>query len=265
MIKFFRNFRLNLLTARLPATASGRFSRYLIYAIGEIILVVIGILIALQINTWNEGRKERAEELATLRNIRADFVNAIREFEENNSFREQIISKTSDLYVLMRNKQINYTKQGMDTLMSQLLFNPTYNGQSETLNILFNSGKINIIRNDSIKDALVLWPQQVGDITEDEIYSSEILYNELLPLTKQYVSLYDIYRSINLKGYDLFPHKVPSPFESDYAALLEDPEFESTLVARELTVSVSLLQSRELVNTAKNIIAMIDAEVKKAE
>ncbi|MEZ2414815.1 DUF6090 family protein [Muriicola sp. E247] len=51
MIKFFRKIRQRLL-------AENKVSRYLLYAIGEIILVVIGILIALQINNWNEGKKE---------------------------------------------------------------------------------------------------------------------------------------------------------------------------------------------------------------
>ena len=50
MIRFFRTLRQRLL-------AENRFRKYLLYAIGEIVLVVIGILIALQINTWNEGRK----------------------------------------------------------------------------------------------------------------------------------------------------------------------------------------------------------------
>ena len=50
MIKFFRKIRQKLL-------AENRFSKYLLYAIGEIILVVIGILIALQINNWNEHAK----------------------------------------------------------------------------------------------------------------------------------------------------------------------------------------------------------------
>ena len=49
MIKFFRRIRQKLLS-------ENRFSKYLIYAIGEIILVVIGILIALQINNWNDNR-----------------------------------------------------------------------------------------------------------------------------------------------------------------------------------------------------------------
>ena len=52
MIKFFRKIRQKLL-------AENKISKYLIYAFGEIILVVIGILIALQINNWNEGRKDQ--------------------------------------------------------------------------------------------------------------------------------------------------------------------------------------------------------------
>jgi len=47
MIKFFRKIRQQLL-------AENKFTKYLIYAIGEIVLVVIGILIALSINNWNE-------------------------------------------------------------------------------------------------------------------------------------------------------------------------------------------------------------------
>ena len=50
MIKFFRKIRLEQLT-------ENKFSKYLLYAIGEIIFVIVGILIALQINNWNEQRK----------------------------------------------------------------------------------------------------------------------------------------------------------------------------------------------------------------
>ena len=73
MIKFFRRIRFDLMeknppagvagkTENKPAFAVGRFSKYLLYAIGEIILVVIGILIALNINNHNTVKKERALE-----------------------------------------------------------------------------------------------------------------------------------------------------------------------------------------------------------
>ena len=60
MLKFFRNIRQNLIE-------QNRASKYFLYAVGEILLVVLGILIALQINNWNISQKERKEEIKILR------------------------------------------------------------------------------------------------------------------------------------------------------------------------------------------------------
>ena len=62
MIKFFRRIRQHLLT-------ENKFSKYLLYAIGEIALVMIGILLALQVNNWNESRKERVQEIKLYENL----------------------------------------------------------------------------------------------------------------------------------------------------------------------------------------------------
>ena len=67
MIKFFRKIRQNLLN-------QGKTSKYFKYAIGEIVLVVIGILIALQINNWNEERKDNVEIKNTLLALKYDLV-----------------------------------------------------------------------------------------------------------------------------------------------------------------------------------------------
>ena len=67
MIKFFRKIRQKLLN-------QNRFSKYLVYAIGEIVLVVIGILIALQINNWNEEKKEVQKEVQLLKELKASIV-----------------------------------------------------------------------------------------------------------------------------------------------------------------------------------------------
>jgi hypothetical protein len=66
MIKFFRKIRQNLLS-------EGKTGKYFKYAIGEIILVVIGILIALQINNWNENRKNKIAEADYYCRILDDF------------------------------------------------------------------------------------------------------------------------------------------------------------------------------------------------
>lgn len=68
MIKFFRSIRKKLL-------AEGKTTNYLKYAIGEIVLVVIGILIALQINNWNENKKERKQEHKVLTELLSSLEN----------------------------------------------------------------------------------------------------------------------------------------------------------------------------------------------
>jgi hypothetical protein len=65
MISFFRKIRQKLLS-------QNKVTRYLVYALGEIILVVIGILIALQVNNWNEGRKQRQVELKYFFNLKKE-------------------------------------------------------------------------------------------------------------------------------------------------------------------------------------------------
>ena len=78
MIKFFRRIRQKLLS-------ENRFSKYLIYAIGEIILVVIGILIAIQLNDFNEDRKERKAEVSFLQKLKDDIHLDIQELTLRDS------------------------------------------------------------------------------------------------------------------------------------------------------------------------------------
>ena len=69
MIKFLRKIRQNLL-------ADGKIGKYVKYAIGEIVLVVIGILIALQVDNWNEERNRQKEEIQYLITLQKDFKSA---------------------------------------------------------------------------------------------------------------------------------------------------------------------------------------------
>tara|TARA_R110002072_G_scaffold1380_2_gene11564 strand:- start:9166 stop:9873 length:708 start_codon:yes stop_codon:yes gene_type:complete len=72
MIKFFRKIRQNLIK-------ENKISKYLMYALGEIILVIIGILFALQINNWNEENKTEQE-------LQSSMVSMIEELNENINF-----------------------------------------------------------------------------------------------------------------------------------------------------------------------------------
>mgnify|MGYP000716079377 CR=1 FL=1 len=83
MIKFFRNIRRRL-------WSESKFSKYLLYAVGEIILVVIGILIALQINNWNEQRKKIERSNIALKELQTEVIKTKGIIEKRNKDNIQI-------------------------------------------------------------------------------------------------------------------------------------------------------------------------------
>ena len=108
MFKFFRNIRQSLLM-------KDKITKYYKYAFGEIVLVVIGILIALSINNWNEARKNRIEQLILINNIiedlRLDSIHINKSLSEvGNQKRlvDDLISKSLD-----KKKQLNYQVIGL--------------------------------------------------------------------------------------------------------------------------------------------------------
>lgn len=84
MLKFFRKIRQNLLS-------EGKTGNYLKYAIGEIVLVVIGILIALQINNWNTNKTLSHEELKILTSLTEEFSQNLENFDI--AYKKHIIRK----------------------------------------------------------------------------------------------------------------------------------------------------------------------------
>lgn len=78
MIKFFRNIRKNLLT-------EGKIGNYIKYAFGEIVLVVIGILIALSVNNLNETKNLHTKELLLLKNLKNDLKADIKLLKKDDS------------------------------------------------------------------------------------------------------------------------------------------------------------------------------------
>ena len=129
MIKFFRHIRKSLLM-------ENKTSKYFKYAIGEIILVVIGILIALQINNWNENRKETLKAKSYLLNIKEDLILDTLEFSRAIRNLESSIDKATRLLRLK-----SFESFQTDSLLS-LIPNTYYqiSINSQTFDKLINSG-----------------------------------------------------------------------------------------------------------------------------
>lgn len=142
MIKFFRRIRQNLLT-------ENKFSKYLLYAIGEIILVVIGIVIALQIGDWNEHRKREDWKIIQIDALKTELINDLEALKSDIKYLEGQLKIN-----ISHSKRLSADDSTVDTLVKivRYEFNPVLNGLVElnetTFNSLKSSAKIDLLGNE---------------------------------------------------------------------------------------------------------------------
>lgn len=148
MIKLFRKIRQKMLT-------ENKFSKYLLYAIGEILLVVIGIIIALQINNWNEGQKQVNDLHSHFRALLLDLdldieMLKIRQNQAHNNFmysdsltnyvRHKSLDELSNLELYVLHPKITYRPfEWHGTTIDEMKFTGTfrYIKNKKLVNLLF--------------------------------------------------------------------------------------------------------------------------------
>jgi len=166
-MKFFRKIRQNLLM-------ENKTGKYFKYAIGEIVLVVIGILIALQINNSNEINKQRAKEVQFLKNLKSDLIFEQSELDRYIGIRAMIVSSAQTTLEHFNGKPVENIQ-----MFNYHAFNvgiwQEFQRNNNTFIELLNSGNFTIISNDSIKNGLLNL-----DLIHKEIISNrEHLRNDL--------------------------------------------------------------------------------------
>ena len=199
MIKFFRKIRQKLLS-------ENKFSRYLIYAIGEIILVVIGILIALQINNWNENQKENKLEQKTLINLKKEFEtnqNNLKAILENN---KQLRDACFELTDMIRSNRLKEESKKLDSLLYIVQIIYTFEPNRGVVDEIISSGKLNIIKNDSLRTYLTGWTGTILNAEEDIEYRYDNYHQNLVPfLSKNFpLSNGELFKQISHKEVEVF-------------------------------------------------------------
>lgn len=181
MIKFFRRIRQHLLT-------DNKISKYLLYAAGEILLVMIGILLALQVNNWNTYKQNRQIERNFLTNLKADLEIDLYNLD---SLSQDRISKSESALKLLKLPGATTTKEliTLDSLYINVYGWTSFIPRTTTRQELISSGQLSLIQNDSIKALILILNQQNDKI----IVSREHMRREY----EHY--LYD--RSANYKSY----------------------------------------------------------------
>ncbi|MFH6768279.1 hypothetical protein V8G56_05995 [Gaetbulibacter aquiaggeris] len=216
MIKLFSNIRKKLL-------AEGKTANYLKYAIGEIVLVMIGILLALQVNSWNQSRLERIDEKNILAKLHDEFLENKNEVNKSTAIFKSAMNANIVLMSLVGSDTEELQKHDLDSLFYESLPSMQIVFSNNTIKNIVLSGKLNVIKNPEIIQLINQWEAHTVLLKEREQILSQWLNNQLIPFISDYVAFKEIDHNGNM------PWSGKSKLKPDYHTLFQQLKYENIL------------------------------------
>lgn len=253
MIKFFRKIRQNLLS-------EGKTGKYLKYALGEIILVVIGILIALSINNWNETRQIKKVEKEILIILLED-LNSAKKYSNQYIINEQsyldiiekILNNDSLKTILKSNdKTIEYFNKSFWDFEIKI---PVINTYSD----LKNAGKIAIIQNYSIRDRLSILEANIYNLDkliQDRMNVHQIRIDEICV---EYVNF------LPLLKFKMPDYNISLGPKNDYIEIMAQQKVRNLMGVKSVLTNEALGYRKDLHNEIESIIQLIEIELNEIQ
>ena len=209
-------------STRKPASP---FGRYLIYAIGEIALVVIGILIALQINNWNEYGKEKAAEIELLKSLKNEITTNVDQLKNGIEIHKSSKEKCVKLLQHFLNPNLTIDTDFLDSLVENISYPYAVNLKKGIVKSIIATGDLRFIESEQIVEFITVFEDRIQETTDDFARLNRIYEGQLWPLQHKYI------RSMNRlrKRQELIGYKMAeSPLSSDYNRFFEDIVLENT-------------------------------------
>ena len=245
MVKLVRKIRQNLVY-------NGRLGRYLTYVIGEILLVMIGILLALQVNNWNEERKERIIELEFLEGLQGEMLANRDQIIEAIKAHKKNLAASGKLIELFGQDPSENSELFIDSLFAELTTSWTYNPRIGKLNSIIMSGQLDYIQDEKLKSYLASFQDEAVDASELNLKYIRLKDTRLDPLVDELVSRRNKYRL----WFDDFPSS-SRPFHSNYKAVFNSLEIENVISTMWAYQKFGLLEEENHLDSINEILNLI--------
>ena len=197
--------------------------QYFLYAIGEIGLVVIGILIALQVSEWNQGRKERKEENQILTNLIDEYTDNRETLKEIREIFEKNKDATYQLLTLMNKSDEELSEHNLDSLIYFSVEYYQYTPSNNVVSDLLQSGRLRLIRDDAIRNNMYEWTREMGSYDDTYGEYQVFIENHILTYLIDHIALK------NIDVYGSLEWTENSSFESNTHLIFKDRRYENIM------------------------------------
>ena len=234
MLTFFRRIRKGLLDG-------GATRKYLLYAIGEILLVMIGILLALQVNNWNEWRKERKAESIILHELRENLYDNVQILEEKITTNQERANDVDWILEYLENNS-NFS-DSLGRYLERLLHIDEFALISSAYESLKSIG-VDLISSSTLKKEII-------NLYEYE-YSTAMKMIDNVDYSRS--------ESENIFFRELFRHKPNQMIPNDYKILRKNQLFQNTITGRQTWKLVKVRHMETLLDATQELLQYIKDE-----
>ncbi len=241
MITLFRQIRQKLLQ-------QNRITQYLTYAIGEIFLVVIGILIALSINTWNENLKDRNKEELILKDLHIEFQKNKEKLETSIKHHKSILGGIREIMGLIGEPESVLQQHNVDSLIYLALDYDDFSPSQTVISELISSGKLNLISSDNLRMLIFEWVSAMEEKEEGYQTMDEMSQTQTLPFITKNGTMK------NIDQYGILKNNGRSKFNSRNHQLFQVMEFENHIDNQAWGITNYLFRLERLETIIDNII-----------
>ena len=251
MIKFFRHIRQRMIK-------ENRVSKYLLYAIGEIVLVVIGILIALQINTWNQQRERNNQETIYLEDLKRDFLFDIETLNQKVAQNAEAIESVAEVMTLISSKTdfSDADKIKLYLLLTPLCGETYFIPEQGTIRQIEASSAGNYIQNKALKDQVFRYHSSREREEKNMEQSIQLYQHHFITPNVLSIGLDPAFSEAAFnKSYEFAP--------LDISSLLKNKQFMTALFMKKVGSTNQNKFYQIAQEEAEHIITLIDEELKK--
>lgn len=268
MITFFRKIRQRLLS-------ENKFSKYLLYAIGEIILVVIGILIALSINNWNVEYQNNKQEREILTLLLKEYNNNLNQINQKIDIRDDILRSCFTLLNYGKDYENLNISDSIDIHLLRITLRPTFDPELSVTDELINTGKLYLLDNKELRNDVSGFSSSLSELKEEEVIIVDYTENQIMPFLREnyqigrmHLTLFNdekMREKITMGGMTKYDSFKTLFTKSDFKPLLSHQDFEDYLGQLISYTAYTNDQSDGVKLKIENMISKIKSELENSK
>ena len=249
MIRFFRSLRQKFIE-------EDKVRKYIIYAVGEILLVVIGILIALQVNNWNEQRMLENSARSHLRVLENNLNEDLEQLTVIHDNLQETLRSTKSMM-----QRFQGQKAPADSIlyeMIQVLFEYSFEPNDNGVNILISSGELGVL-SDSLQAQINRYYNTVEGIQERDLISNTFIKNQYEEYIFEYQNTIFGKRNPHPAIQSYYQKDTREQGSYNFEEILTDKQLEALIMGRWFQTKRQILFYEQGIEEINRLIEMINS------